>query len=110
MFNPITLLCSSDTIYSYRNFPNHNDDFANFVLSNRMNNAYNENPHNYDLIWGVMSDNNPSKIISDYKEHLINRETAISQLKKSNSMRQLYISNQNICNLLKIKEIIKEVE
>lgn len=110
MFNPITLLYSSDTIYSYRNFPNHNDEFANFVLSNRMNNAYNENPHNYDLIWGVMSDNNPSKIISDYKEHLINRETAISQLKKSNSMRQLYISNQNICNSLKVQEIIKEVE
>lgn len=106
-FNPFTLLFSSNTMYSYRNFPKHNDDFANFVFYNRINNAYNENPHNYDLIWGVMSDNNPSKIIFNYREHLIDRDTAITLLKKSNSMRQLYISNQNICNTLKIQEIKK---
>lgn len=108
-FNPFNLLYSTNTTYSYRNFPKHNDEFANFVFENRMSNIYNENPHNFDLIWGVMSDNNPSKIISNYREHLINKETAISLLKKSNSMRQLYINNQDICNTLKIQEIIKEV-
>lgn len=55
-----------------------------------------------------MSDNNPLEIIEKYKKESITYNYAIEQLKKTNSMRQLYIGNQNICNMLKIQNIIKE--
>lgn len=106
-FNPFELLFGGGQ-YSYRNFPKHNDEFANFVFRNRMSNTDNENPHNYDVIWGVMTDNNPVQIIADCKDNVISKETALERLQKTNSMRQLYIGNQKICDMLNIKAIIKE--
>lgn len=107
-FNPFDLLFTSETGYNFYNFSRHNDEFADFVLKNRMYNTRKENPHHYDLIWGVMSDNNPFEIIEKYKNEIINRETAMNQFKKTNSMRQMYIGNQDICDILKIQEIKKE--
>lgn len=107
-FNPFNLLFLQKSPYSFHNFSKHNNEFANFVFRNRMYNTRKENPHSYDIIWGVMSDNNPLEIIGKYKKELINYDNAIEQLKKTNSMRQLYIGNQDICNMLKIHNITKE--
>lgn len=100
-FNPFELIFNSDSNYTYRNFPKHNEEFAEFVFRNRVYNQSNENPHGYDFIWGVMTDAIPDEIIKDYNNDLITYEQAIQALTKSNSMKQLYISNQNICNMLK---------
>jgi len=106
-FNPFDLIFQTDAHYSFHNFSKHSEDFANFVFFNRLYNTENENPHNFDIIWGVMSDNNPFKIIMDYKSNLLTKTDAITLLQKSNSMRQLYIANQDICNMLRIKEITR---
>lgn len=106
-FNPFELLFQSDTQYSYHNFSKHSEEFANFVFFNRLYNTENENPHNFDVIWGVMSDNNPFKITMDYKNQTLTKTDAITLLQKTNSMRQLYIANQDICDMLKIQEITK---
>ena len=107
--NPFNLLFTSDTQYNFHNFSQHNDEFANFVFENRMHNTRKENHHHYDVIWGVMSDNKPFEIIEKYKKKIISYENAINEFKKTNSMRQLYIGNQNICDMLKIQGIKKEV-
>jgi hypothetical protein len=68
--------------------------------------VYNENPHGYDIIWGVMSDSVPPEIIIAYMNKEITYEKAIELLKKPQSMRQLYIGNQEICNKLRITNVI----
>ena len=107
-FNPYELLFSSGSQYSYKNYPKHNEEFANFVLHNRTHNVYKENPHNFDIIWGIMSDSNPKRMIEAYRNNVITRSMLIKHLQKPNSMRQLYIGNQRIGNLLRIHKIIKE--
>lgn len=70
-----------------------------------MNNREKENPHKFDLIWGVMSDSNPEQVGWDYKNQKISYEKVIQLLQKSNSMKQLFISNQEICDMLVINNI-----
>lgn len=91
--------------YTYKNFPKHDEEFAKFALYNRINNMYRENHHGYDIIWGVMSDNFPDQVVYDYTDGLITYDEAIERLQKSNSMKQLYIGRQEICDLLEIKSI-----
>lgn len=52
-----------------------------------------------------MSDNRPDGVILSYKDNTISYEMAIQQLCKPNSMRQLYIGNQQLCNELKIVSV-----
>lgn len=103
--NPCDILLGSINSYNYKNFPKHDRDFAEFVFQNRVNNVYNEHPHEYDVIWGVMSDNFPNQVILDYKNHLLLYDEALAKLQKPNSMKQLYISNQDICDMLIINRI-----
>ena len=110
LFNPYKILFMSGYNYTYRWFPKHNYDFANFVFENRISNRQIETPHNYDLIWGVMSDNNPNQVIHDYKQGSISYEEAIKLLQKPNSMKQLFVGNQAICNMLKINKIYMKEE
>lgn len=105
-FNPFELLFNDKNNYKYKNFNSYNDEFAEFVFENRVNNVYNEKPHGYDVIWGVMSDSLPTQIIIDYKNNDISKSEAINRLKKGTSLKQLYIGNQNICNTLLITNII----
>lgn len=109
VINPYEILFTSGYGYSYRSFPKHNDDFANFVFKNRINARESTTPHNYDLIWGVMSDNNPNQVILDYKQGTVTYEEVIKLLQKPNSMKQLFVGNQAICNMLTINNIyVKE--
>lgn len=110
-FNPFSLLFNDENVgkYTYKNFPKHNEEFAKFAFFNRINNLFMENPHGYDIIWGVMSDNLPDKIVYDYQEGLITYDEAIEKLQKPNSMKQLYIGKQSICDMLEISNIYQTV-
>ncbi len=103
-FNPYEIIFSQLGQYNYCNFPTHNNDFAKFVFSNRTK-IPNGAPHHYDLIWGVMSDSIPDQVIWDYKNGLISYEGAIEKFKKSNSMKQLFLSSQTLCDMLMINKI-----
>lgn len=109
-FNPLSVLFPDNGEaggrYSYEYFPRHDERFAKFVFQNRVFNVYNEHPHGIDIIWGVMSDSFPDKVIIDYKNKEITYEEAINLLQKPNSMKQLFIGNQEVCDMLSIKEVV----
>lgn len=108
-FNPYELLFGDENLvlnkYSYLNFPEHDREFAEFTFKNRIYNVNNESPHKKDIIWGVMSDSFPDQVINQYKNGDITYEEALDLLKKPNSMKQLYIGSQEICEKLEIKNI-----
>lgn len=105
-FNPLETIVNNREL-GFCAFPKHNEEFAKFVLENRCYNVYNENPHGYDIIWGVMSDNRPDKVVLSYKDGSISYEEAIEQLQKPNSMKQLFIGNQLLCDMLRIESVIE---
>lgn len=104
-FNPFHLLFEEKNAYTFCNFQKHDRRFAEFVFKNRLDNVFNENPHGFDIIWGVMSDSIPQQVILDFKNKKISYETAIARMRKSHSMKQLYIGNQSICDILKITDV-----
>lgn len=106
-FNPFHLLFETKNTYRFCNFAKHNAEFAKFVFENRLYNVYNENPHGYDIIWGVMSDSIPPEVLLAYQNNEITYEDAILKLQKPQSMRQLYIGNQEICDMLKISNLVE---
>ena len=93
--------------YTYRNFAKHNEEFAKFVFDNRLNNVNNENPHGFEIIWGVMSDNFPDQIMYDFSNGRLTYEDAIEKLQKPNSMKQLYIGSQRICDMLILSNVFR---
>ena len=105
-FNPLETIVNNQDI-EFCVFPKHDEAFAKFVLDNRCYNVYNESPHGYDIIWGVMSDNRPDKVVLSYKDGSISYEEAVEQLQKPNSMKQLFIGNQLLCNMLQMVSIIE---
>ena len=107
-FNPFHLLFIEENTYRYRCFSKHDNEFAQFIFENRVHNVYNQKPHGYDLIWGVMSDSFPDQVVLDYRNCVVSYERALELLKKPNSMRQLYIGNQKICDLLRMTDILKK--
>ena len=110
-FNPFKFIFDegNEGKYKYKNFPKHDEEFAKFAFYNRVHNVFRENHHGFDIIWGVMSDNLPDQIVYDYSEGLITYDEAIEKLQKPNSMKQLYIGTQEICDELKIADIIQTV-
>lgn len=104
LFNPYETLFVKLGQYKYCNFPKYNNDFAKFVLDNRTQNR-NMTIHHYDLIWGVMSDSIPDQVIWNYKNGIISYDEAIEKFKKCNSMKQLFLSNQTLCDMLMINNI-----
>lgn len=88
--------------YAFRNFAKQNEEFARFAFDNRLNNVNNEKPHGIDIIWGVMSDNFPDQIVYDYLNGRLTYEEAIEKMQKPNSMKQLYVGNQRICDMLEL--------
>jgi len=85
-------------------FPSFDEDFANFILSNRMSPC--ERVHDYDLIFGVMSDSNPNKLVPQVKSGYISSDDFVQEiLKNTTSTRQLSIHNQLICATLVIRNI-----
>lgn len=99
-FNPFDLIFRTNSNYKYYNFPKYDEEFGRFVLRNWTENTNNEKPHGYDVIWGVMSDSIPDKIVSDYKTGRISYSEAVMGFRKSTSMKQLYIGSNEICEML----------
>lgn len=87
--------------YNFGVFSKYDDEFANFVFHNRTDNVNGEAHHNYDLIFGVMSDTNPPVVINRFKNDQIGKNEVIEELKKSTSSKQLSIHNQKICDIIK---------
>mgnify|MGYP002624129494 CR=1 FL=1 len=110
-FNPFKLIFDegNEEKYKYKNFPKNDEEFAKFAFYNRVYNVFRENHHGFDIIWGVMSDNLPDQIVYDYSEGLVTYDEAIEKLQKPNSMKQLYIGTQEICDMLKITDVIQTV-
>ena len=88
---------SSDE-YSTMIFKKFDDEFANFVFTNRLECQSNKQRHNYDAIYGVMSDSIPTKLLLDYKSGDISKDEVLEGLKKETSMKQLSLHNQSLCD------------
>lgn len=57
--------------------------------------------HNFDIIYGVMSDSVPTKLLIDYQMGVITKEMVLDGIKKPNSMKQLSLHNQELCDIIK---------
>lgn len=85
-------------------FEKFDDDFAEFVFNNRLN-CNSIKQHDYDVVYGVMSDSVPTQLILNYKADEISREDVISGLKKSNSAKQISIHNQELCDNISLANV-----
>lgn len=93
-----------DSSYITTCFPDYSEEFAKFILRNRL--LPNEITHSNDLIFGVMSDGNPNKLVPLVKAGTISEDDFISEIiGKTVSTRQLSVHNQSICDNLVMKAI-----
>jgi hypothetical protein len=88
--------------YKFKFLSSYDDDFANFVFYNRVDNVDGNHQHDYDIIFGVMSDSVPTVLIQKYKQNDISKDEVIDALKKSTSVKQLSLHNQEICDIIKL--------
>jgi hypothetical protein len=79
----------------------YDDEFAEFVFFNRTENADGLNQHNFDFMFGVMSDSNPNKEIKRFRNGIIGKDDVIESFKMSTSSKQLSIHNQKLCDIIK---------
>lgn len=85
-------------------FGKYNDDFVIFVFENRTQNINGDKQHDFDVIYGVMSDSVPTQAILEYKMGIKTKEEVLECLKKATSMKQLSLHNQELCDIIKLKE------
>ncbi len=90
--------------YTFKSFINFNEEFADFVFMNRIN--PNNKNHEYDFIIGVMTDANPIKLLLEFRNGNIDKKEVISNFEKGNSMQQLSLHNQAICDKLIVTRAI----
>ena len=80
------------------------EDFAKFILLNRL--RPNDKIHDFDLVYGVMSDSNPNILVPKVKRgNLTEAEFIKKIMEKTISTRQLSVHNQSICDNLVMKAI-----
>jgi len=99
-FNPLPWF--EDGVFSTKIFDKFDLEFGTFVFENRVNNKNGSAQHGFDSIYGVMSDNLPERLIVEYKLGMKNRDEVIANLIKPNSMKQLCLHNQVLCDTLSI--------
>lgn len=90
--------------YNTKIFRKYDDEFAIFVFENRTQNVFGTKQHDYDVIYGVMSDSIPTQAILEYKTGTKTKEEVFECLKKPTSMKQISLHNQNLCDIIKLKE------
>ncbi|MDP4093114.1 MAG: DUF3990 domain-containing protein [Bacillota bacterium] len=98
-FKPLAIIAEEK--YKFKSLNQYDDEFAEFVFFNRIENAYGENQHEYDMIFGVMSDSTPIILIQQYRDNIISKEEVIHQLKKTTSFKQLSLHRQELCDIIK---------
>lgn len=86
--------------YNFKILNKYDDEFAEFVFHNRLNNLDGENHHEYDFIFGVMSDSLPIILLQKFKNGEINKEDVIDGLKKPTSCKQISLHRQDICDII----------
>ena len=89
--------------YNTAIYPEFDDSFAEFVFENRMNCTSGRQMHNYDVIYGVMSDSVPTKLLLQFRAGEISREDVIRGLKKGNSMKQISLHSQDLCDIIRLE-------
>ena len=89
--------------YKHKVFRSFDEEFAEFVAMCRLHPE--EKMHNYDFVIGVMTDSNPLKLISDYRSGTISEEELHQGLMKWNSMEQISLHNQEICDTLRVVRV-----
>lgn len=97
-FTPYIYFSGQD--YTSKIFESYDDEFADFVFENRTKNDDGAAQHEYDIIYGVMSDSLPTKLISEYQIGRVTKGDVLVSLKKATSMKQLSLHNQCICDIL----------
>lgn len=90
--------------YQTKILSKYDDEFAIFVFENRTENVFGTKQHDYDVIYGVMSDSVPTRIIQEYKIGIKTKEDVLESLKKSTSMKQISLHKQDLCDIIKLKE------
>lgn len=97
-FTPIAYF--ENDLFQTAVFPKFDDEFAQFVFTNRLECGTQKQQHAYDLIYGVMSDSAPTTLLLSYRAGDISKEDVLEGLKKSNRMKQLSVHNQELCDAL----------
>lgn len=90
--------------YNTKTFGKYDDEFAIFVFENRTKNISGSKQHDYDVIYGVMSDSVPARAIIEYKMGIKTKEEVLECFKKATSMKQLSLHNQRLCDIIKLRE------
>lgn len=90
--------------YNTKIFGKYDDEFAIFVFENRTENMFGSKQHDYDVIYGVMSDSVPTQAVLEYKMGIKTKEEVLDSLKKATSMKQISLHNQNLCDIIRLKE------
>jgi len=93
-----------DNTYNAKILNAYDDEFAIFIFENRTENKRGICQHDFDIIFGVMSDRIPMQVIADYKMNKITKDEAIELLKKPTSMKQLSLHNQDICDIMQLNK------
>lgn len=101
-YSPFNFFEKEKTEFGF--LPHYDDRFAEFIFHNRYYNVNGDAHHNYDMIYGVMSDSIPVILLQQYRNGEVDKEYVIENLKKSTSAKQLSIHNQSICDKLILKE------
>lgn len=100
-FNFIPLFWFEEDDYKTFVLNKPDDEFGEFVFKNRTQNKNGCAQHEYDIIYGVMSDSFPTKLLIDYEMGLISKENVIDGIKRPNSMKQLSLHKQEICDIIR---------
>lgn len=107
--------CISDLVKIFKNskyrchyFSKHKQieeglDFAEFVFQNRY--EPNRLHHDFDFIYGVQTDDNPTQAMRQYQHHEISKEEMLEEFRKPYSFKQLSIHNQEYCDIMKIEKV-----
>lgn len=99
-FRPYDLYEKKEMKFGF--LPKFDDRFAEFVFHNRYYNVNAEAHHEFDIIYGVMSDSIPPILIQKYKSGEMEKEEVLEKLKTSNSAKQISIHSQEVCDILKV--------
>lgn len=91
--------------FKYCSFLKFNEDFANFVITNRL--KPNIRQHDYDFIVGIMSDSNPLELIMKYRRGEMQYQELATNFMIGNSMEQVSLHNQIICDKLRVRRAVR---
>lgn len=84
-------------------FESYDNDFAEFIFHNRLENIVGSQQHHFDWIYGGMSDSKPTQIMAAYRTGELTKHEAIAEFRKGISFKQLSIHSQEICNIMQLK-------